>query len=182
MDIKKLTKSATEYLPLLLFFIFFKKYGILIATEVVVGSSIIMLILNYIINKSIPPITLISVGLLSFFGILTIVFDDPRFIKIKPTIVNGIFALVLFAGAFMKKPFLKRLLGEKIQFKSEKAWHDLAIRFALFFSVIAFLNEYIWRNYSDDTWVWFKTFGIMILNFAFIATQIKFFKKNIILK
>ncbi|MEQ9115468.1 MAG: septation protein IspZ [Rickettsiales bacterium] len=182
MDIKKLIKVATEYLPLLLFFIFFKKYGILVATQVVVISSIIMIVINYAVNKKIPPITLISVGLLAFFGGLTIIFDDPRFIKIKPTIVNGVFALVLFAGAHMKKPFLKKLMGEKIRFKNDQTWHDLAIRFALFFSALAVANEVIWRNFSDNTWVWYKTFGIMILNVIFIATQIKFINRNIVQK
>ena len=182
MDFKKLVKVATEYLPLILFFIFFKKQGILMATQVVVVSSIIMLIINYLVNKTIPPVTLISVGLLAFFGTLTIIFDDARFIKIKPTIVNGIFALVLFAGARMKKPFLKKLMGEKIQFKNDHVWHDLAIRFALFFVAMAIANEFIWRNFSDDTWVWFKTFGIMILNIIFIATQIKFINRNLLHK
>ncbi len=176
---KKLIQSSTEFLPLILFFIFFKLYGMVDATKVVVISSLFMLILNYFVNKNVPPLTVISVLLLSFFGTLTILTDDPRYIKIKPTIVNAIFALVLLAGVVSKKPFLKKLLGQKIQFRDDKVWHSLALRFAIFFLALAFLNEIIWRNFSDDTWVWFKTVGIIVINLIFLATQVKFISQNI---
>lgn len=175
---KKLLQTCTEFLPLVLFFIFFKYYGIIVATKVVVLASVVMLILNYLVNKTMPALTLISVAFLIIFGGLTILTRDPRIIKIKPTIVNGIFFLILLAGIVSKKPFLQKLLGQKIKFKDEKTWHSLALRFALFFLAIAVLNEIIWRNFSDETWVWFKTFGIIILNLIFIASQMRFIINN----
>lgn len=177
---KKLVQVATEYLPLILFFIFFKSSGLIMATKVVVISSLIMLGINYLVNKNLPPVTVISAVLLTIFGGITIFTNDPSFIKLKPTIVNILFALILFAGVKLDKPFLKKLLGKKIQFKDDQAWHKLAVRFAIFFSSIALLNEIIWRNFPDHIWVWFKTFGLITLNLIFIFSQMRFINKHVI--
>lgn len=175
---KKFVQTATEYLPIIVFFIIFKLYDITLATQAVVGVTILMLIVNYLINKTIPAMTIFSASLMIFFGGLTIITNDVKFLKIKPTIVNLAFGGILIGGLLLDKPLLKHLLGSKIKLNDESAWKKLSVRFAVFFIFLAVLNEVIWRNFSLETWVWFKVFGLMMLNFAFILTQIRFISRH----
>ena len=100
----------------------------------------------------------------------TLILADETFIKIKPTLVNCLFAVVLIGGLAFKKSLLKPLFGSAFQL-SEKGWRLLTLRWGGFFILLAFLNEVIWRNFSTDFWISFKLFGILPLTLIFAVLQ-----------
>jgi intracellular septation protein len=110
------------------------------------------------------------------FGGLTLWLQDDHFIKIKPTIVNGLFAAILFGGLVTGRLFLKIVFGDVMRL-SEEGWRSLTVRWALFFVFLAILNEIIWRGFSTDAWVAFKVFGIMPITFLFAIAQIGLLKR-----
>lgn len=170
-------KFLTELGPLLVFFIFYKFYGIITATIAMVITTIITIAINFYFEKKVSFIPLISALILIFFGTLTIYTGNSKFVKMKPTIVNIFFASILIGGAFFQKGLLKYLLGGSIKLP-ESAWIKLSIRWGMFFIILALLNEFLWRNYDEATWVKFKVFGIIPLTIIFMLTQIPFLSKN----
>ena len=115
---------------------------------------------------------LVSGILITFFGGLTIYFDDPIFIYIKPTIINILFALALFSGKyFSKEPILKKILGKSIHL-NDLGWEILNRRWTFFFLGLALLNEFIWRTQSEEFWVNFKVWGMLPITLIFTAFQI----------
>jgi len=113
---------------------------------------------------------LVSGVVVLVFGTLTLYLRDETFIKLKPTIVYVIFALLLGAGLLLKKPVLELLLGPVFNL-TEQGWRKLTLRWALFFVAMAVVNELVWRNFSTDTWVTFKAFGSLPITFAFALSQ-----------
>jgi intracellular septation protein len=105
------------------------------------------------------------------FGGLTLILQDELFIKLKPTIVNVLFGLILLGGLAAGKSFLKSVLGEAFAMTDE-GWRKLTWRWAVFFFALALANEFVWRNFSTDQWVTFKVFGIMPLTILFSLTQL----------
>ncbi len=170
-------KFLYDYLPLIVFFICYKFANtpnpLITATIFMVITTLAALIISYILTKTIPVIALISGLILSIFGGLTIFLQNDLFIKMKPTIINLIFALILLYGYFSKKAFLSYLLGEQIKM-SQQSWLTLSMRWAIFFIFLAILNEVIWRNYSTDFWVQFKVFGMMPISLIFTISQAPF--------
>jgi intracellular septation protein len=94
----------------------------------------------------------------------------------KPTIVNVIFASILLGGLYFKKPLLKFALGSALEL-SDKGWSLLSLRWGLFFLFLAALNEFIWRNSTEDFWVNFKVFGMLTLTMVFSLLQLPLIKK-----
>ena len=114
--------------------------------------------LLYWSEKKIPKVPIISALIVALFGGLTLYFDNKIFFYMKPTIVNILFAGILFIGNyFFKKNLLKSLLENSIQLE-ERGWDILNIRWILFFIVLALLNELVWRTQTEDLWVKFKVF------------------------
>jgi intracellular septation protein len=111
------------------------------------------------------------------FGSLTFLLNDPRFIKIKPTIINLMFAGALFFGLMTGRLFLKLLLGEAFNL-TEEGWRKLSIRWAAFFVTLAVLNEIVWRNFSEAAWVNFKVFGILGISVVFGVAQVGLIKRH----
>jgi len=111
------------------------------------------------------------------FGFLTIYLQDDTFIKIKPTIVNTLLSIILAAGLYFRRPVLKLALGEVLKL-NEEGWRLLTFRWIGFFIFLAILNEVVWRNFSTDTWVSFKSFGTMPLTFLFMMSQITLIMKH----
>ena len=118
----------------------------------------------------------LGAGIVVIFGGLTIIFDNKIFIFMKPTIINIIFAGILYGGIILKKPLLKYLLGSALKLE-EDGWFILTQRWAAFFIALAVLNEIIWRTMSEDFWVSFKVFGILPITFIFTMTQFPLIKK-----
>ncbi|MDX2083603.1 MAG: septation protein A [Rickettsiales bacterium] len=166
-----------DYFPLITFFIFYKfiKAGnpLIIATIALMVATLIALIISYILTKKIAKMALFSGLVLGIFGCATIILQNEIFIKIKPTVINLIFALILFYCYFAKKLWLANLFGGKIKML-DKAWLTLSWRWAVFFVFLAILNELIWRNFSTDFWVQFKVFGMTPISLIFTISQIPF--------
>ena len=177
-----LTKFLCDYLPLIVFFACYKLAKtpdpLITATTYMIITTFIALIISYLLTKKIAKIALFSGIILGVFGGLTILLKDDLFIKIKPTIINLIFAAILFYGYFSKKPLLSYLIGDQIKM-SDRAWLTLSARWVIFFIFLSILNEIIWRNFSTDFWVQFKVFGMMPLSIIFTLSQLPFMIKEI---
>ena len=127
-------------------------------------------------EKKIPIMPTVGAFIILIFGGLTIYFDNEVFFKMKPTIINLLFALILYGGMIVKKPLLKLLLGAAIKLEDE-GWKILTQRWISFFIALAILNEIVWRTQSTDIWVNFKVFGILPITFIFTMTQFPLIKK-----
>ena len=170
-DVSPLLKLALEVVPLAVFFITNGKFGIFYATASFMAATLISLVTSRIFLKRIPVLALVTGVFVMIFGFLTIYLHDDTFIKIKPTVVNTLFAFILAAGLYFRRPVLKLALGEILQMR-EEGWRLLTLRWIGFFLFLAVLNEVVWRNFSTDTWVSFKSFGLMPLTFFFMMFQI----------
>jgi len=170
-DVNPLLKLALEVGPLAVFFITNGKFGIFYATASFMAATLISLVTSRIFLKRIPVLALVTGVFVMIFGFLTIYLHDDTFIKIKPTVVNTLFAFILAAGLYFRRPVLKLALGEILQMR-EEGWRLLTLRWIGFFLFLAVLNEVVWRNFSTDTWVSFKSFGLMPLTFFFMMFQI----------
>lgn len=174
---KNTVKFISEILPVVAFFITYKFYGIIEATTAIVSLSLLGLAITYIANHKVSPMHLFTVIIITIFGGLTIFSKNPVFIKMKPTIINLLFAAILSFGLIKQKLFLKNLLGEKVAL-TPKNWSILSKKFILFFIFLSVTNEIVWRNYSEETWIYFKTFGILPLTILFVLSQARFIIKN----
>ena len=176
---KSFIKFVTDFGPLLVFLFYYynSDKNLKIAIPPFIIATLIALIVVWLIEKKIPMIPLISGILISFFGGLTIYFNNPVFIYIKPTIINILFGLgLLFGKYFTNEPVLKKILGKSIPLRDE-GWQILNSRWMYFFFGLALLNEIIWRTQSEEFWVNFKVWGILPLTIIFTAFQISIINK-----
>ena len=174
---KSISKLLIDIGPLAVFFIFYKINGDLIdAILPLMVATIIAILASYILEKKIPIMPTFGAGVLLIFGGLTLLFDNKIFIFMKPTIINFIFAAILYGGIILKKPLLKYLLGSALKLE-EEGCNTLTHRWIAFFVALAILNEIVWRTMSEDLWVNFKVFGILPITIIFTMTQIPLIKK-----
>ena len=164
-------KFALEIGPLLVFFFVNARVDIFWATGAFMTALAVSLATMYLLARRLPVLPLVTGVFVLVFGGLTLILHDELFIKLKPTIVNALFGVILLGGLLAGKSFLKSLLGEAFQM-TEEGWRVLTFRWALFFFVLAVLNEIVWRNTTTDEWVSFKVFGIMPLTILFSLTQL----------
>ena len=139
-------------------------------------ATVIAVLFSYILEKKIPIMPTVGAGIVLLFGGLTIYFDNDVFFKMKPTIINILFAVILYGGILINKPLLKYLLGAALKLE-EAGWKILTQRWIGFFIALAVLNEIVWRTQSTDVWVSFKVFGILPITFIFTMTQFPLIKK-----
>ena len=176
---KSFLKFITDFGPLLVFFSFYYKSekNLTVAIPPFIVATIIALLVVWILEKKIPMVPLLGGIFITLFGGLTIYFDNPIFIYIKPTIINVLFGLgLLFGKFFSNEPILKKMLGKSIQLTDE-GWKILNLRWVYFFFSLAILNEVIWRTQSEEFWVNFKVWGILPLTIIFTAFQISIINK-----
>ena len=174
---KSFIKFIIDFGPLVVFFVFYKKTGSLIEAIIpLMIATLISILVSYLLEKKNPIMPTVGGIIILIFGGLSWYFKDPIFIKMKPTIINIIFALAILVGNYFNKPLFKYLLGESIKLE-DQGWIELGKRWAYFFIFLAFLNEIIWRNFSEDLWVNFKVFGILFLTFIFSISQFSIIKK-----
>jgi intracellular septation protein len=179
-------KLALEFGPLLAFFFanargewlservgFLGALGepIFVATAVFMVATIISLSLSWLLTRTIPIMPLVAGVVLLIFGALTLWLHDDLFIKIKPTIVNGLFSALLLGGLFIFRVSLLRYVFDAAFQIDEEGWHKLTIRWGLFLAVMAVVNEVLWRNFSTDFWVAFKVWGNLPITIAFTLAQ-----------
>ena len=170
-------KLVIEFGPLATFGVTYLAGGIFWATAAVMITSVIALAASWQRFGRLLPVPLLTAVLVVVFGGLTFWLNDPRFIMVKPTIINLLFAAVLLFGLITGRPLLKLLLGEAFSLTDE-GWRKLSQRWALFFLGMAALNEVIWRNFSEAFWVNFKVFGILGLSLLFAMTQMGLIKRH----
>ncbi|RUP08375.1 septation protein A [Hyphomicrobium sp.] len=175
-DRKQLIKLVVELGPLIVFFIVNSRFGIFAGTGAFMVATVIALGASRALLGRIATMPLVTGVFVLVFGGLTLWLQDDHFIKIKPTIVNGLFAAILIAGLISGRLFLKIVFGDVMRL-SEEGWRILTLRWALFFVFLSILNEVMWRFFSTDTWVAFKVFGIMPITFVFALAQIGLLKK-----
>ena len=148
-----------------------------IAIPPFIVATIVALVVMWLFEKKIPKVPLLSGILITFFGGLTIYFNNPVFIFIKPTIINILFGLALVFGKyFTKEPVLKKLIGKSISLTNE-GWEILNKRWIYFFFGLAILNELVWRTQSEEFWVNFKVWGLLPITFIFTGFQIGLINK-----
>ncbi len=171
---KSLLKFVTDFGPLLVFLLFYYNSDKNLKTAIppFIIATILALIVVWMLEKKIPMIPLIGGILITLFGGLTIYFDNPIFIYIKPTIINILFGLTLLFGKyFTDEPILKKILGKSLPLTDE-GWKILNNRWMYFFFALALLNEMVWRTQSQEFWVNFKVWGLLPITFVFSAFQI----------
>lgn len=171
-------RPTVDYGPLGVFFAAYLGVGkdLILATGFFMAATVAAIAISYWFERRIPKMLLVTAAVVLMFGGLTVVFDDERFIKMKPTIVQGIFAVVLLGGLAIKKPLLKPLLSAAWHL-TDKGWNVLTMRFGLFFAVMAVINEAVWRTQSTDFWVNFKVFGAIGLTLIFTVAQVPLLSK-----
>jgi intracellular septation protein len=173
---KPLLKFLIELGPLVVFFATYGFAGIYWATGVLMVMAVLAVPASWKLLGHVSPIPVATAVLVTVFGGLTLWLDDPSFIKMKPTIINLLFAGTLLVGVWMRRPFLKMMFGEAFNL-SEVGWQKLTVRWIFFFLVLAVVNELVWRNFSEAAWVNFKVFGILPLTMLFAMAQIGLIKR-----
>ena len=173
---KSLYKLLIDIGPLAVFFIFYTRSGLQASILPFMIATVIAVLFSYILEKKIPIMPTVGAGIVLLFGGLTIYFDNDVFFKMKPTIINILFAVILYGGILINKPLLKYLLGAALKLE-ETGWKILTQRWIGFFIALAVLNEIVWRTQSTDVWVNFKVFGILPITFIFTMTQFPLIKK-----
>ena len=170
---KPLIKFAADFGPLLIFFVIYfnGENNLKSAIPPFIIATLIALIVIYILEKKIPMVPLVSGVLITLFGGLTLYFDNKIFFFMKPTIINLLFASVLFFGKyFTEKPLLKIFFQNSINLQDE-GWKKLNYRWISFFVLVAILNEVVWRTQSEAFWINFKVWGLLPISFLFAASQ-----------
>ena len=176
---RPLIKFASDFGPLLIFFIVYFKTenNLKAAIPPFIIATIIALIVVYFLEKKIPMVPLASCILITLFGGLTLYFDNKVFFYMKPTIINIMFALILFFGKFFTdRPLLKVFFQNALNLE-DVGWKKLNSRWISFFIFVAILNEIVWRTQTEAFWVNFKVWGLLPISFLFAASQISVINK-----
>ena len=176
---KQYQTLLVELGPLLIFFLTNYFGGIYWATGVFMAATALSLLVSWILYKHIPPMLLVGAAFVAVFGGLTLYFQDSIFIKLKVTLVNVLFGLILLGGLAFGQIFLKMVMGAQMKMMDE-GWRILTLRTGVFFFVLAGLNEVIWRTQTDSIWAAFKAFGILPLTLIFFAAQTPMMMKYMI--
>jgi intracellular septation protein len=166
-------KLALDFAPLVAFFIAYRMGGVYWATGVIIALTLVSLVIGYMITGKVAKFPLFSGILITILGGLTLYLQNDTFVKMKPTAANLVFAGLLGGGLVMNRMFLKDLLGSTLNMPND-AWRTLTIRWAVFFLLLAGLNEYVWRTMSEEAWVNFKVFGLMGLTLVFALANAPF--------
>ncbi len=174
---KQLIKLGIEAGPLVVFLVVNARAGLFEGTAAFMVATVIALIAGWLLERRLPIIPLVSGGFIFVFGGLTLYLADELFIKIKPTIVNLLFAVILTGGLMFGRSFLQVALGSAFQLTSH-GWRVLTLRWSGFFVFMALLNEIVWRNYATDIWINYKLFGAMPLTIVFALSQTPFLLRH----
>ena len=176
---KSFIKFVTEFGPLFIFFIVYYREdkNLLAAIPPLIIATLISVVVIYIMEKKVPYVPLVGAILIATFGGLTIFFDNPIFLYLKPTIINFLFAIILFSGKIIFNNNLLRIFFKGSIHLEEIGWDKLLYRWIFFFIFLALLNEAVWRTQTEEIWVNFKVWGILPITFIFTAFQVPLIQK-----
>ena len=163
-------KLATELGPLVIFFAANAKFGLFVATGAFMVAVVVAIIVSYVVTRHVPLMAIVTGVIVLVFGALTLFFHDETFIKIKPTIIYSMFAATLGIGLLFGRSFIAIMFDQMFNL-TPKGWRILTMRWAIFFALMAVLNEIIWRTQTTDVWVTFKAFGVIPITAIFAMLQ-----------
>ena len=143
-----------------MFFVANAKGNLFVATGAFMVAIIVAMIASYVVTRHIPIMAVVTGVIVIVFGTLTLVLHDETFIKVKPTIIYGLFAAILGGGLLFGRSFIAIMFDQMFNL-TPQGWRILTLRWALFFFGMAILNEIIWRTQTTDFWVNFKVFGVI---------------------
>ena len=174
-------KQLFEFFPLIVFFVVYYKSDkdLYLSITAVIIATLISLVALYIKERKISTMMLVSTVILVVFGGLSIFLKNDIFFKMKPTIINALFAIILIGSTFFNKPVLKMLLNSSMKL-TDQGWSLMNKLWSGFFIFLALLNEIVWRTQTTDVWVNFKVFGIMGITIVFTIVQIPILKRHFI--
>jgi intracellular septation protein len=171
-----LFKLATELGPLMIFFIANARFQLFVATGAFMVAVIVAMTASYMVTRHVPIMALVTGVIVIVFGTLTLVLHDETFIKVKPTIIYGLFAAILGGGLLFGRSFIAIMFDQMFNLTAT-GWRLLTMRWAMFFFAMAILNEVIWRTQTTDFWVAFKAFGVIPLTMGFAVIQMPLIKR-----
>src|SRR6186713_2968769 len=169
-------KLATELGPLIVFFVANAKFNLFVATGAFMVAIVAAMIASYVVVRHVPMMAIVTAVIVLVFGTLTLVLHDETFIKVKPTIIYGLFAAILGGGLLFGRSFIAVMFDQMFNL-TPQGWRILTLRWALFFAGMAVLNEVVWRTQSTDFWVNFKVFGVTPLTMVFAIAQMPLTKR-----
>jgi len=172
-------KAVTEYLPLILFLIAYFKFDLMVAIQVIVAATGVALVIALIVARRVPVLPLLVAGSVVLFGGIAWLTGSEDPYKMKPTILNGLFGVVLLGGLRFNRLFLKSLMEDSFQLP-DAAWRTLTIRYSGLFFTLAIANEIVWRSFSDTVWVTFKIGGTIGAVLVFTAIQWPFIQRHML--
>ena len=144
--------------------------GFIVVTALFVPLLLVCTGILWKLTGKISPMQIMTVILVTAFGGMTVWLNDDRFIKMKPTLIYLIFGGLLSIGLLRGQSYLRVVMQEALPMQ-DAGWMILTRRVTAFFFGLAVLNEVIWRGFSTEIWVYFKTFGLTAALFAFFMMQ-----------
>lgn len=170
-------KQLLEFGPLAVFFAAYWKFGFIWGTGALVVATVASLLIIYAVDRKVAKMQLVTALFVVVFGGLTVYFKDPTFIKVKVSIINLMFAIVLVGGLKFGRLFIRNILGQSVAMP-DAAWRTLTYRWAGFFAAMALLNIFVWQMFSESVWLSFKVFGLMALTLLFALANAPFMMKH----
>lgn len=164
-------KFAVDLGPLLVFFIANKLGGLFVATAAVMVATIVAMAISWVKERHISVMTIVSAGIITVFGGLTLWLKDETFIKMKPTLIYGLFAVVLLGGLARGRSYLQLVLGSAMPGLPEAVWRKLTLNWGLFFVALMGVNEVARRVLVTDDWVNLKVWGLPLATILFALSQ-----------
>lgn len=160
-------KQFLDFLPLIVFFAFYKLYDIYVASGALIVATALALVFTWVKYRKVEKMTLITFLMVLVFGTLTLVFHNDLFIKWKVTVIYALFALALLISQWvLKKPLVQRMLGKELTLP-DKVWSNLNLAWAIFFLACGLANIYVAFWLPQSVWVNFKVFGLTVLTLVF---------------
>lgn len=170
-------KPVIEFGSLIAFFVAFQMAGIYVATATFMVTHPLAMLAAKKWLGHIAKIQWFTLVIVVVMGGLTLYLQDETFVKMKLTVINGIFGAALIFGLLNKRLYLKTLFEMAFEIDDD-GWRKFTINYVIFFLSMALINEAIWRTQSTDFWVNFKTFGYMGIHFLFIISQMPMLMKH----
>jgi intracellular septation protein len=160
-----------EVLPLAGFFIGFHLYGLFMAAAISVGLGALVMLVNWARERRLARFALFSIIMSGSLTLAAFHFDAAVFIKVQPTIFNGLFALVLLGGLMFGRAMMRDFFGTQFHL-NDRTWTILSRRWGLYFLALALANEIVWRHVGDADWVAYKTFIVAPASLVFMLAQL----------